>query len=856
MKLVGSDPHATVSGVDELSSKSNFFIGSDPKKWQTNLTNYAKVKYVGVYPGVDLIYYGNQDKLEYDFVVAPGADLRRIQFDLRGTKRIHLDKHGDLVLKMETGEDEIRWLRPVVYQKKNGTKQLVAAHYAITDGNRVGFEVAEYDASRTLYIDPVIYSTYLGGTGGDDSYAIAVDSSGNAYVTGETGSTDFPTTSGAFQTVCSDCSTGSAFVTKLNPTGSALVYSTYLGGSGGGSGNPGDSGSGIAVDSSGNAYVTGETASSNFPTTPGAFQTVCNGGSGCAQYVDGFVTKLNPTGSALVYSTYLGGNSYDVAQGIAVDSSGNAYITGFTQSTDFPTKNAVQPQYGGDLNAFVTKLNPTGSALVYSTYLGGSGGGSGQDYGYGIAVDSSGNAYVTGSTGSSNFPTTPGAFQTACNGCPTSHAFVTKYNLTGSALVYSTYLGGSTSDGAGGIAVDSSGNAYVTGFTSSTDFPTTPGAFQTVCNGGSGCAQYGDAFVTEFNPEGSALVYSTYLGGSNYEQNPGIAVDSSGNAYVTGTTGSTDFPTTPGAFQTTCNGCSGIVFVAKFGIGSTQGPAANVTPSTLGFGSLLIGTTSGSQPIVVSNAGSAALTISSIELSGTNESDFSQTNNCGASVAANASCTISVTLTPSAAGAQSASLIITDSASNSPQTVPLTGSGTDFSIVVANGGSSTATVTAGKPATYNLQVNPLSGFNGTANLTCSGAPAEATCTVSPSSATPNGAAVPFAVSVSTTASSIVIPQFRPDRWHGPKAAPLYLLLFLVTFLILMGFRNSTNGLRKRFAYVPALGALIALALVGGCSGTNTVHTQIAGTPAGTYNLTITGTSSGVTRTQSLTLTVQ
>ena len=575
-------------------------------------------------------------------------------------------------------------------------------------------------------------------------------------------------------------------MTKLNPTGSALVYSTYLGGSGGGSGQ--DYGYGIAVDSSGNAYVTGSTGSSNSPTTPGAFQTACNG----CPTSHAFVTKYNLTGSALVYSTYLGGSTSDGAGGIAVDSSGNAYVTGFTSSTDFPT--------------------------------------------------------------------TPGAFQTVCNGgsgcAQYGDAFVTEFNPEGSALVYSTYLGGSTSDGAGGIAVDSSGNAYVTGFTSSTDFPTTPGAFQTVCNGGSGCAQYGDAFVTEFNPEGSALVYSTYLGGSNYEQNPGIAVDSSGNAYVTGTTGSTDFPTTPGAFQTTCNGCSGIVFVAKFGIGSTQGPAANVTPSTLGFGSLLIGTTSGSQPIVVSNAGSAALTISSIELSGTNESDFSQTNNCGASVAANASCTISVTLTPSAAGAQSASLIITDSASNSPQTVPLTGSGTDFSIVVANGGSSTATVTAGKPATYNLQVNPLSGFNGTANLTCSGAPAEATCTVSPSSATPNGAAVPFAVSVSTTASSIVIPQFRPDRWHGPKAAPLYLLLFLVTFLILMGFRNSTNGLRKRFAYVPALGALIALALVGGCSGTNTVHTQIAGTPAGTYNLTITGTSSGVTRTQSLTLTVQ
>ena len=1037
MKLVGSDPRATVSGFDELSSKSNFLIGNDPKKWQTNVANYAKVRYAGVYPGVDLIYYGNQDKLEYDFVVAPGADLRRIQFDVRGTKWIRRDEHGDLVLKMKMDEHEIRWHKPVVYQEKNGTRQLVAAHYAITDTNRVGFEVEEYDASRPLYIDPVIYSTYLGGSAGEEGYAIAADNSGNAYVTGETGSTDFPTTPGAFQKICSDCSTvGSAFVTKLNASGSALVYSTYLGGSGGAS--YGDFGSGIAVDSSGNAYVTGETNSTDFPTTPGAFQTVCNGGSGCATYSDAFVTKLNSTGSALVYSTYLGGNSYDRPFGIAVDSSGNAYVTGWTRSTDFPTKNALQPQnIGGSSNAFVTKLNASGSALDYSTYLGGGG-----EYGFGIAVDGSGNAYVTGITGSTDFPTTPGAFQTTCSSggaCiqvafvtkynPTGSAlvystflrgtaggnaagqgiavdtvgnayvtgstgadfpttpgafqrvykdtgggpdnpsngaaFVTKFNSTGSALLYSTYLGGSTYESANGIAVDSSGNAYVTGQTGSTDFPTTSGAFQKVCNGGSGCSTSPDAFVTEFNPSGSALLYSSYLGGTNWEQFPAIAVDSSGNAYVTGQTASTDFPTTTGAFQTACSGCDGTAFVAKFALGSTSGPAANVTPSNLAFGQAVIGTTSSSKTITVSNNGGAALSISSIDVTGTNSSDFNQTNNCGVSVAANASCTIEVTFTPSATGARAASIVITDNAANSPQTVsltgtgsagttsatlsptslafssqvvgsssttqaitltnggtaplsissiavagansgdftqtdtcgsgvaagsictinvtfkpsatgtrsasvtvtdnaanspqtvPLTGSGTDFSFGVANGGSNTATVSAGNKATYNLQVTPMNGFSGAVALSCGGAPSEATCSVSPSSLTLNGAAGAFTVTVSTKSSSIVIPNVRPDGWRQPILVLSYFFLALLTFVFLTGIGESASGLRKHFAYVPTLAAsLLVLAWVGGCSGVNTVHTHNPGTPTGTSTLTISGTSNGVTRTQSLTLTVQ
>ena len=386
MKLRHANPAAKVTGVNELAGTSNYFIGNDPAKWRTDVPTYAKVKYEGIYSGIDLVYYGNQRQLEYDFIVSPGANPHRIQFDVRGAKRIRQNENGELVF--EVGKDEIRWHKPLVYQERNGTRQKIAARYALKDENRVGFVVAKYDSGRPLYIDPLIYSTYLGGSGWDVGYGIAVDSSGNAYVTGYTASTDFPVTPGAFQTTCnggSDCGANEdAFVTKFNPSGSALVYSTYLGGSGS------ERGYGIAVDSSGNAYVTGYTTSTDFPVTPSAFQTTGGGA---------FVTKFNPSG-ALVYSTYLGSIG-DGGYGVAVDSSGDAYVTGVTASTNFPTTpGAFQTTFSGVSDAFVTKVNPSGSALAYSTYLGGSG----QDGGFGIAVDISGNAYVTGGTSSTDFP--------------------------------------------------------------------------------------------------------------------------------------------------------------------------------------------------------------------------------------------------------------------------------------------------------------------------------------------------------------------------------------------------------------------------------------------------------------------
>jgi hypothetical protein len=529
MKLVGVNHAATVTGSDLLPDKSNYFVGNDPKKWRTNVSQYAKVKYESVYPGIDLVYYGNQRQLEYDFVVAPGSDPGRIRFQVQGAGRVRRNKDGELSFEMRGGE--VRWQKPVVYQERDGRRELIEGQYVVHRGNRVGFEVGNYDLSRALIIDPVLlYSTYLGGSGFDSGEAIALDSSGNAYIAGVTESTNFPTIA-SFQSSCnSTC--GDAFVTKLNSAGS-LEYSTFLGGGSGGGAT------GIAVDAAGNAYVTGWTLSSDFPVL-NSFQSTCGGG--CANS-DAFVSVLNPSGSGLVYSTFLGGSGADLAQGIAVDSLGNAYITGSTASTDFPVSaplqssclNCTAPDYFR--HAFVTELAPSGSQVVYSTYLGGSG----DDRGNGIAVDTSGGAYVTGSTSSQDFPTI-NAVRATCSTCNPGTlytAFVTKVAPSGSALSFSTFLGGSSGDQGNSIAVDVSGSAYVTGYTYSNDFPTI-NPVQTKPTGG---VIGQDAFVAKFSTSGSSLVYSTYLGGIEPDAGQSIAVDSSGSAYVTGWTQSSDFPT-------------------------------------------------------------------------------------------------------------------------------------------------------------------------------------------------------------------------------------------------------------------------------------------------------------------------
>lgn len=595
MNLEGAIARPIVSGRDKLPGKSHYFIGRDPADWHVNLPTYARVHYAAVYPGIDLVYYGNQGQLEYDFVVAPGADPRQIDLRFTGAERIEIDDHGTLVL-VAAGIN-IRHQKPFFYQKWGGERRPVAGHFVLKGADRVGFEVAAYDTARPLIIDPVLlkYATYLGGSEDDSGLGIAVDKAGNAYVTGSTSSIDFPTSGGAFQpTRAGSDSTTDAFVSKLNANGSGLVYSTYLGGDGN------DGSAGIAVDAAGNAYVSGSTTSEDFPTTPGAFQPTFAGTS------DSFVAKLDATGTVLVYATYLGGSGRESSSGtVVVDDGGNAYLSGSTDSVDFPTTPAAfQPSLEPGVcfdplfepypchDAFAAKLNPDGSTLVYSTYLGGSG----DDFANGIAVDVAGSTYLTGTTDSADFPTTASAFQPALAGVSgATDAFIAKLDTSASSLVYATYLGGAfTEFASAGIAVDLDGNAYVSGWTISHNFPTTPGAFQIEYGGGLCSPQFctADAFVSKLNPTGSALVYSTFLGGNNGEGGFGIEVDPAGIAYVVGGTASPDFPTTQGAFQPSLAGSSSDAFVTRL----------NAAGSALDFSSYLGGNSSDSGNGIAVNA--------------------------------------------------------------------------------------------------------------------------------------------------------------------------------------------------------------------------------------------------------------
>jgi Beta-propeller repeat len=504
MKAVGARAGSRIVALDELPGKSNCFIGNDPNTWRADITTYARVKYEQIYPGVDMVFHGKQRQLEYDFIVAPGADFKVIRMNFDDAPKIHISRSGDLVL--ETPAGELRHRKPTVYQQSGNSRSVIRARYIIRTNRSVGFEIGPYDKNKQLIIDPVVsYATYLGGAGDDSINAIAVDSSGNAYVTGQTSSLNFPITPGSVQGTFGSALL-LAFVTKLNLTSNTLAYSTYIGGQTTiGHSSPQTIGEGIALDSKYNAYLTGRTTAIDFPTTPGAFQATWSGTANFSVPTNAFVTKLNQDGSALLYSTYLGGSrvpstilgsgSATNAAAIAVDGLDYAYVTGSTNTLDFPTTTtALQPAKTGDdlcsegldsqrpcSEGFVTKLNQSGTALVYSTYLGGNG----DEVCHSIAVDGAGNAYITGTTdgtvsdgavGGKPFPTA-GPLQPSSRGG--SDAFVSKLNADATALIYSTYLGGSANDFGNGIAVDSAGNAYVAGTAYSTDLAVTPGAFQT-----------------------------------------------------------------------------------------------------------------------------------------------------------------------------------------------------------------------------------------------------------------------------------------------------------------------------------------------------------------------------------------
>ena len=517
MRILGASSKAALIPEERVEGISNYYLGSHVI---TGLQHYRRVRANGILPGIDVSYYGSGHDIEYDFVIHQGADPNAIRMKFYGGAKPAVDANGDLVLQTELGE--MRQRRPRVWQEIGGTRREVSCRYRVDRSGEVRLTVGRFDRARGLTIDPILsVSTYLGGTADDNATRIAVDASGNIYVAGYTESTDFPATSG-------NVATGDSydvFVTKLNPAGTSIVYSTIIGGTGD------DRANAIALDSAGNAYVAGYTWSATFPNTTG----VPGGGQ------DAFAVKLGSSGN-LIYSNVFGGSINDIAYAIAVDSTGSAYVAGTTASNNFPVVGTpLRTGLGGSYDAFIAKLTPAG-AMSYSKNFGGQG----QDGASAIAIDSSGNAYVAGSTTSSDFPAT--GFQTA-NRASDGTTFVSVINPSGTGYVYSTYLGGSLSEWATGIAVDATGSAYVTGTTSSSDFPTTPSSFiPTKPNGNSGTSA---GFITKLDPTGATLVYSSYLGGSANEGAGAVAVDSHGSVYVTGSSQSSDFPTTPGALKRT-----------------------------------------------------------------------------------------------------------------------------------------------------------------------------------------------------------------------------------------------------------------------------------------------------------------
>jgi len=550
MSLVGAQPSPRVTELEKLPGIVNYLIGNDPANWRTGIPTYARVKYESVYRGIDLVYHGSQGELEYDFIVAPGADPGTITLAFEGPDTVAVDARGDLTLRTNGGELRLR--KPVVYQEVDGTRKPVAGGYTLKAKNQVGFQIAAYDTAKPLVIDPMlVYSTYLGGAGADQARGVAVGSDGTAYVVGSTTAPnsfpplDPPETASLFGPLGG----GDVFVAKFDPAqpgASSLLYLTFIGGRGQ------DTGRGIAVDDAGNAYVTGQTFSSDFPTTPGAFSRKIGGKA------DAFVVKLNPSGTALTYSTFLGGGGPDEGHGIAIACASaseptncNAYVAGVTQSSNFPLTPGAFASSQGKEDGFVTKLHVDGSSLVYSTYLGGTG----TDAAHAIALEcgpapSSSTppdcfAWVTGETSSTNFATTilsstsVPAFDRVYNG--NVDAFVTKFNKDASALVYSSYLGGTGVDRGFGIALDRDGHAYVTGSTASPNFigdVLTQAPTRLVPPGGNG-----DAFVAKIDLSApTQLAYLTYVGGTGSDLAYALDVDDAGAVFLTGETSSSNFP--------------------------------------------------------------------------------------------------------------------------------------------------------------------------------------------------------------------------------------------------------------------------------------------------------------------------
>ncbi len=613
-QLVGSSKSPRLEALDPLPGHSSYFRGQDPAKWVTGVPNFARIRAAAVYPGIDLIYYGNQNRLEYDFVVEAGADPSVIRLRFDGVRSLRTDADGNLILSTPAGD--IIQQKPDIYQTVGGKRQPVAGRFEIQGRRTVAFKLASYDRSRSLVIDPVmVYSSFLGNGyqdegngvvadaagnlylvgdtysptygdsdvlirkiapdgsgyvyiadigGSDNDYGtgIAVDPNGSVYVGGYSASVDFPLAN-AFQN--GNAGNNNAIVLRLDPTGSTLIFSTYIGGSND------DRAMGLALDSQGDVYLTGGSASADFPTSTGAYQVqnraYSNGGVNC------FVVEFDSQGNG-IFSTYIGGTSEDIANAIAVDPQGNSYITGQTNSGNYPqVNNTFQHSQHGGFDAFITEISSDATHFVWSTFAGGSS----DDFGYGIAVDAVGNTFVVGTTTSPDFPT-DNAYQRTYQG-GASDAFVMAYSPNGTNLIFSTFFGSHGTDDGNGIALDSNDNIYIAGDTDSDQFPVTAGAIQPTRKGNV------DGVFAMFTPTGQQLTYSTFFGGSGNDTSSSVAVDQYGNAYLTGLTQSFDFPLTSGAAQTTPGGGMQDAFFAKIGFSNPN----NISPTSTGPGAVTQG---------------------------------------------------------------------------------------------------------------------------------------------------------------------------------------------------------------------------------------------------------------------------